>query len=119
MIWHSKCFKGDEKMNKDKIHSFIDNLGLNAKEIISASEEIDKEVLEEMFKDPVVENIYLKQVIKAKDYRIAKLEEIIRNLREARRVNDLAEVAVMLNETGVPAQESVKLSVHISKIKGI
>ena len=44
----------------------IDNLGLNAKETIAASEELDQEVLAEMLKDPIVENIYLKQVVKAK-----------------------------------------------------
>lgn len=107
-------------MNKDKMYYYIDNLGLNAKETIEASEELDKEVFKEMLKDPVVENIYLKQVIKAKDYRIAKLEDIIRKLRKKnRRINDLAEVAVMLNETGLPARDSVKLSVHISQVKGI
>ena len=107
-------------MDKDKMYYCIDNLGLNAKETIEASEELDKEVLAEMLKDPVVENIYLKQVVKAKDYRIAKLEEIIRNLRRMnRRINDLAEVAVMLNETGVPAEDSVKLSVYIGQVKGI
>lgn len=107
-------------MNRDKMYYCIDNLGLNAKETIAASEELDKEVFKEMLKDPVVENIYLKQVVKAKEYRIAKLEEIIRNLRRMnRRINDLAEVAVMLNETGLPARDSVKLSVHISQVKGI
>ena len=106
-------------MNRSKMYYCIDNLGLNEKETIEASEEVDKEVFKEMLKDPVVENIYLKQVIKAKDYRIAKLENIIRNLRGNRRVNDLAEVAVMLNETGLPARDSVKLSVHISQVKGI
>lgn len=107
-------------MNRDKMYSCIDNLGLNHADTIEASEELDKEVLKEMLKDLVVENIYLKQVVKAKDYRIAKLEEIIRNLRRMnRRINDLAEVAVMLNETGVPAEDSVKLSVHISQVKGI
>ena len=106
-------------MNKDKMYHCIDNLGLNEKETIAASEELDQEVLAEMLKDPIVENIYLKQVVKAKEYRIAKLEEIIRNLRRMnRRINDLAEVAVMLNETGVPAEDSVKLSVHISEVKG-
>lgn len=106
-------------MNKDKMYYYIDNLGLNAKETIEASEELDKEVFKEMLQDPVVENICLKQVIKAKDYRIAKLENIIRNLRGNRRVNDLAELAVMLNETGVPAQDSVRLSVYIGQVKGI
>ena len=107
-------------MNKDKMYYYIDILGLNAKETIAASEELDKEVFKEMLKDPKIENIYLKQVIKSKDYRIAKLEEIIRKLRKMnRRINDLAEVAVMLNETGVSARDSVKLSVHISQVKGI
>ena len=107
-------------MDKDKMYYCIDNLGLNAKETIEASEELDKEVLKEMLKDPKIENIYLKQIVKAKEYRIAKLEEIIRNLRRMnRRINDLAEVAVMLNETGIPAKDSVKLSVYIGQVKGI
>lgn len=107
-------------MNKDKMYKYINEKGLNHADTIAASEELDKEVFKEMLKDPVVENIYLKQVVKAKDYRIAKLEEIIRNLRRMnRRINDLAEVAVMLNETGLPARDSVKLSVHISQVKGI
>ena len=106
-------------MDKDKMYYCIDNLGLNAKETIAASEELDKEILAEMLKDPKIENIYLKQIVKAKDYRIAKLENIIRGLRANRRVNDLAEVAVMLNETGIPAKDSVKLSVYIGQVKGI
>lgn len=106
-------------MNRDKMYYFINEKGLNAKETIAASEELDQEVFKEMLKDPKIENIYLKQVVKAKEYRIEKLEEIIRNLRGARRVNDLAEVAVMLNETGVPAKESVRLSVYLGKVKGI
>lgn len=106
-------------MDKDKMYYCIDNLGLNAKETIEASEELDKEILAEMLKDPKIENIYLKQIVKAKDYRIAKLENIIRGLRANRRVNDLAEVAVMLNETGIPAKDSVKLSVYIGQVKGI
>lgn len=32
-------------MNKDKMYHCIDNLGLNAKETIAASEELDQEVL--------------------------------------------------------------------------
>ena len=107
-------------MNRSKMYACINEKGLNHADTIAASEELDKEVFKEMLKDPVVENIYLKQVIKAKDYRIAKLEDIIRKLRKMnRRINDLAEVAVMLNETGVPAEDSVKLSVHISQAKGI
>ena len=106
-------------MNKDKMYHCIDNLGLNAKETIAASEELDKEVFKEMLKDPKIENIYLKQVIKAKDYKIEKLENIIRNLRSTRRTNDLAEIAVMLNEIGAPAKDSVKLSVCIGQVKGI
>lgn len=101
------------------MYYFINEKGLNAKETIAASEELDQEVFKEMLKDPKIENIYLKQVVKAKEYRIEKLEEIIRNLRGARMVNDLAELAAMLNETGMPAKESVKLSVYIGQVKGI
>lgn len=108
------------EMCREKMYTSIDKNGLNHKETIAASEELDQEVFKEMLKDPVVENLYLKQVVKAKEYRIAKLEEIIRNLRRMnRRINDLAEVAVMLNETGIPAKDSVKLSVYIGQVKGI
>ena len=108
------------EMCREKMYTSIDKNGLNHEETIAASEELDQEVFKEMLKDPVVENLYLKQVVKAKEYRIAKLEEIIRNLRRMnRRINDLAEVAVMLNEAGVPAKASVKLSVYISQVKGV
>ena len=106
-------------MNKDKMYKCINEKGVNHADTIAASEELDKEVLAEMLKDPKIENIYLKQIVKAKDYRIAKLENIIRGLRANRRVNDLAELAAMLNETGMPAKESVKLSVYIGQVKGI
>ncbi|MEN8075696.1 aspartyl-phosphate phosphatase Spo0E family protein [Clostridioides difficile] len=106
-------------MNRDKMYYFINEKGLNAKETIAASEELDQEVFKEMLKDPKIENIYLKQVVKAKEYRIEKLEEIIRNLRGARRANDLAELAVILTESGAPANESVRLSVYLGKVKGI
>ena len=87
-------------MNKNKMYKYINEKGLNHADTIAASEELDKEVLAEMLKDP-------------------KIENIIRGLRANRRVNDLAEVAVMLNETGIPAKDSVKLSVYIGQVKGI
>lgn len=106
-------------MNRDKMYTCINEKGLNHADTIAASQELDEEIVKDMLKDPVVKCNYLERVIEAKDIRIAKLEEIIRYLRGNRRVNDLAELAVMLNETGVPAQDSVKLSVHISQVKGI
>lgn len=106
-------------MNRDKMYTCINEKGLNHADTIAASQELDEEIVKDMLKDPVVKCNYLERVIEAKEIRIAKLEEIIRYLRSNRRVNDLAELAVMLNETGVPAQDSVKLSVHISQVKGI
>lgn len=106
-------------MNRDKMYACINEKGLNHADTIAASQELDEEIVKDMLKDPVVKCNYLERVIEAKEIRIAKLEEIIRCLRSNRRVNDLAELAVMLNETGVPAQDSVKLSVHISQVKGI
>lgn len=87
-------------MNRDKMYSCINEKGLNHVDTIAASEELNKEVFKEMLKDP-------------------KIENIIRNLRSTRRTNDLAEIAVMLNEIGVPAKDSVKLSVCIGQVKGI
>lgn len=107
------------EMCREKMYTSIDENGLNHKETVKVSQELDQEVLEEMLKDPKIKVIYQEQIIKAKDIRIAKLEEIIRNLRVTRRVNDLSELAAMLNETGMPAKESVKLSVYIGQVKGI
>lgn len=104
---------------RERMYAAINKNGLNHSDTISASQELDKEILEQMLKDPKVENIYLKQVIKAKDCKIAELEETIKSLRSYRRIKDLAEVAVMLNEVGMPAQESVKLSMCIGQVKGI
>lgn len=65
-------------MNRDKMYYCIDNLGLNAKETIEASQELDEEIVKDMLKDPVVKCNYLERVIEAKEIRIAKLENIIR-----------------------------------------
>lgn len=104
---------------RERMYTEIDEKGLNHPDTIAASQELDKEILAKMLKDPKVENIYLKQVIKAKDCKIAELEKTIKSLRSSRRIKDLAEVAVMLNEVGMPAQESVKLSMCIGQVKGI
>lgn len=104
---------------RERMYASINKNGLNHPDTIAISQELDKEILEQMLKDPKVENIYLKQVIKAKDCKIAELEETIKSLRSYRRIKDLAEVAVMLNEVGMPAQESVKLSMCIGQVKGV
>lgn len=96
-------------MNKDKLYEAINRNGLNHKETIAASEEINQEVIKEMLKDPKTENIYLKQVIKAKDSAIEKLN---------RRIQELTELAQMRYEVGESANDSIKLVVRIATSEG-
>lgn len=96
-------------MNKDKLYEVINRDGLNHKETIAASEEINQEVIKEMLKDPKTENIYLKQVIKAKDSAIEKLN---------RRIQELTELAQMRYEVGESANDSIKLVVSIATSEG-
>lgn len=96
-------------MNKDKLYEAINKNGLNHKDTIAASQELDQQVLKEMLKDPKTENIYLKQVIKAKDSAIEKLN---------RRIQELTELAQMRYEAGTPANDSIKLVVSIATSEG-
>lgn len=96
-------------MNKDKLYEAIDKNGLNHKDTIAASDELNREVLKEMLKDPKTENIYLKQVIKAKDYTIEKLN---------RRIQELTQIAQMNYEAGATANDSIKLVVTIAANEG-
>ena len=82
---------------RERMYASINKNGLNHPDTIAISQELDK----------------------PKDCKIAELEGIIKSLRSYRRIKDLAEVAVMLNEVGMPAQESVKLSMYIGQVKGI
>lgn len=97
-------------MNRDKMYSCIDKLGLNHKETIVASQEIDKEVFKEMLKDPGVENIYLKQVIIAKNYEIKDLKN---------RIDILTRQAQKEYENGKSAKDSIELVMRIAEREGI
>lgn len=82
-------------MNREKLYKEINEKGLRHKDTVKASQELDKVVLVEMINgDSVVENIYLKQVIKAK-------EAIIDNLTQ--RIIELSEIAAMRVESGESA----------------
>ncbi|MBP3930810.1 MAG: aspartyl-phosphate phosphatase Spo0E family protein [Peptostreptococcaceae bacterium] len=107
------------EMHREKMYTSIGKNGLNHQDTIAASQELDEEIVKEMLKDPAVKCNYLERIIEAREAKIKRLEEKIRNLRRVRRINDLAELAAMLNETGMPAKESVKLSVYIGQVKGI
>lgn len=85
-------------MKREELYKSIVEKGINHKETIKASEKLDKEVFKEMIKNPVNENIYLKQVIKSKDEEIRRLNRLIL---------DLSEVAVMRVEAGETVQEAI------------
>ena len=89
---------GRVEMKREELYKSIMENGINHKKTIKASEKLDKEVFKEMIKNPVNENIYLKQVIKSKDEEIRRLNRLIL---------DLSEVAVMRVEAGETVQEAI------------
>lgn len=97
-------------ISKVKLYESIEIKGINHKDTLAASEELDKEILKEMLKNPVTENIYLKQVIKAKDCEIKNLQN---------RINELTMQARMEYEKGKSAKDSIKLIMTIAEREGI
>ena len=97
-------------INKDFLYKTINEKGIGHKDTISASQELDKEILLEMLKDPVNENIYLKQVIKAKEYEIKNLQK---------RILELTEQAQMNYESGLTAKDSIEIVMTIASKEGI
>jgi hypothetical protein len=99
-----------ESLKKQKLYESIEIKGINHKDTLAASEELDKEILKEMLKNPVTENIYLKQVIKAKDCEIKNLQN---------RINELTIQAQIEYEKGKSANDSINLIMRIAEREGI
>lgn len=97
-------------LNKQKLYNAIEEHGLLHPKTIIASEELDHEVLQEMIKDPIVENIYLKQVITDKDCTIKNLQQ---------RIMELSTLAVEKYEKGSSAKTAINMSVQIAISEGI
>lgn len=96
---------------REKLHQAIDQYGLESKEALKASEELDQEVLKEMLKDPKNEVIYLKQMLLAKDCEIKRLQM---------RLIELSCEAQMNYEAGdLTAIDSVKVVVTIANKGGL
>ena len=106
------------ELSRDKMHSAIKQCSnLTDSNVVKASEDLDKKVLEEMLaQDPVIENIYLRRVIKAKDETIRTLQN---KLYEKQRIEDLAEIAVMKHEAGLDALCAIQLAIIEAKKEGI
>ena len=86
------------ELSREQLYQLIIDKGITHKDTVRISQELDKKVLDEMLTDPVIENIYLKNVLKAKDEEIKRLQ---------RSVLELSEKAVMLNEIGIGAVEAI------------
>ena len=60
---------------RDNLHLALNRCGRGTDEVQKASEELDEKILQDMLRqDPVIENIYLRRVIKAKDETIRTLQ---------------------------------------------
>ena len=83
---------------REKMYTSIGKNGLNHKDTIAISQELDEEIVKEMLKDPVVKCNYLERIIEAREAKIKRLEEKIRNLRKNFNINQV-ELASKLGVT--------------------
>ena len=92
----------ETEMARDFTHAQIDKSNkLTDSNVVKASQDLDQKILEDMLKqDPKIENRYLKGLIKAKDIQIRDLQNELK--RKEQRLIELAEIAVMYYETGLP-----------------
>lgn len=101
-----------ENMNKE-----IDkHEELTHPDVVKASQKLDHKIFEDMLKDPVIENQYLKRLLKAKDDKIRTLQN---KLYEKQRIEDLAEITVMKCESGLRALNAIQLAVIQARREGI
>lgn len=110
------------ELSRDKMHSAIKQCSnLTDSNVVKASEDLDKKVLEEMLaQDPKIENIYLKNVIKSKDQRIRELQDkLFKATEKERRMNDIIESAVMKFECGMMAINAIDLAVKQAREEGL
>ena len=102
---------------RENMHNQINNSEkLTDSNVVKASQDLDNKILEDMLKDPVIENQYLKRLLKAKDDKIRTLQN---KLYEKQRIEDLAEITVMKCEAGLKALSAIQLAVIQARKEGI
>lgn len=102
---------------RENMHNQIKNSEkLTDLNVVKASEDLDKKILEEMLRDPVIENQYLKRLLKSKDEQIRNLQN---KIYEKNRIEDLAEITVMKCEAGLNALNAIQLAVFEARREGI
>lgn len=102
---------------RENMHNQIKNSEkLTDLNVVKASEDLDKKILEEMLRDPVIENQYLKRLLKSKDEQIRNLQN---KIYEKNRIEDLAEITVMKCEAGLNALNVIQLAVFEARREGI
>ncbi|ALR90248.1 Spo0E family sporulation regulatory protein-aspartic acid phosphatase [Clostridium butyricum] len=102
---------------RENMHNQIKNSEkLTDLNVVKASEDLDKKILEEMLRDPVIENQYLKRLLKSKDEQIRNLQN---KIYEKNRIEDLAEITVLKCEAGLNALNAIQLAVFEARREGI
>lgn len=102
---------------RENMHNQIKNSEkLTDLNVVKASEDLDKKILEEMLRDPVIENQYLKRLLKSKDEQIRNLQN---KIYEKNRMEDLAEITVMKCEAGLNVLNAIQLAVFEARREGI
>lgn len=107
---------------RDKMHKEMNNSSnLTDSNVVKASQDLDQKILAEMVRqDPVIENIYLKNVIKSKDEQIRTLQnELLKATAQEKRIKDIIEGAVMRFESGMMAINAIDLAVKQARAEGL
>lgn len=97
-------------INREMLYREINEKGIDHEDTIKVAAEVDKEILNEFIKDPVIESLYLKIQIKSKDEEIRRLQ---------RRVIELTDIAAMQCEVGTTAITAIRNVVNIAMKEGI
>ena len=94
------------ELSRDKMHSAIKQCSnLTDSNVVKASEDLDKKVLEEMLaQDPKIENSYLKRVQLQQNEQIRKLQSELDKTNERLR---LAKEVVRLYQQGIDVQKAL------------
>ena len=94
------------ELSRDKMHSVIKQCSnLTDSNVVKASEDLDKKVLEEMLaQNPKIENSYLKRVQLQQNEQIRKLQSELDKTNEQLR---LAKEVVRLYQQGIDVQKAL------------
>ena len=97
-------------MNRDNLYKSIDESGLTSPETLEACRELENEAYKITINQIIEENKSLKKDLMVKDWKLQLLHEKQKELdKKLRRIKELAELVVMLNEVGMESKLGTRI----------